>query len=67
MGRVTVAIWRHRLTRLERETSMDSIDAPSRLPRETSLGILAGIANMTRLNRLTRLTRMTRLPILENR
>ena len=40
---------------------MTSIDIPTRLPRVTSLGILAGITNMNRLNRLTR---MTRLPIL---
>ena len=43
---------------------MASIDAPTRLPRATSLGILAGITNMTRMNRLTRTARITRLPIL---
>ena len=67
MDRVTITTWRLRLPRLKRETSMASIAVHTRLPRASSLGILAGIAEMPRLNRLTRMTRMARLPILENR
>ena len=33
---------------------MDSIALPAMIHRETSLGILAGITNMTRLTRTTR-------------
>ena len=43
---------------------MAGIDAPTMIPRATSLGILAGITNMNRLNRLTRLARIIRPPIL---
>ena len=43
---------------------MASIAVPTRLPRATSLGIMAGITNLTRLNRLTRMAIITRRPIL---
>ena len=52
------------MTRLARELSTASIAVPTRLPRATSRGIMAGITNMTRLNRLTKMDRMPRLPIL---
>ena len=55
-----------RLTRLARRDSLASITAHARLPRETCMGLLYGMADMTRLNRLTRLTRRTRRPILGN-
>ena len=43
---------------------MASTAVPTRLPRATSLGITAGITNMTRPKRLTRMTRMNRRPVL---
>ena len=43
---------------------MASIDVPTRLPRATSLGILAGITDMSRANRMARAAGITRLPIL---
>ena len=43
---------------------MASIAVPTRLPRETSLGILSGITNVTRLSRATRMARIAKLAIL---
>ena len=43
---------------------MASIAVPTRLPRATGLGILAGITNMDRMNRVARAARITRPPIL---
>ena len=45
---------------------MASMDVPSSFPRAPSLGILAGITDLTRMNRLDRMTGVTRLPILGN-
>ena len=64
MGQETITTWMHRLTRLARGGSIASIAVPDRLPRATSLGIMAGITDMTRLNRLTKMARMPRIPIL---
>ena len=38
---------------------MDCIAVPTRLPRATSLGILARIAEMARMDRVTRAARIT--------
>ena len=43
---------------------MAGMDVPTRMPRATSLGIMASITNVNRLNRLTRMARITRLAIL---
>ena len=60
--RLTITTWRLGLTRSTRHTSMGSIAVPTIIPRVTSLGRLAGIANMTRLGRLTWAAIMTRAP-----
>ena len=65
-ARVTITTWRLRLTSLKMETSMDSIDLPTSLPRAHGVGLLEGITNITRLSSLTRLARITRSPILGN-
>ena len=57
MGRVAITTWRLRPTRLTRKTITACIAVPDRLPKETSLGALAGITNITRANKLTRPTR----------
>ena len=43
---------------------MAIIALPTRIPRATSLGILAGITNMTGVNRLDRMAIINRRPIL---
>ena len=64
MSRATLTTSNHRLTRSAMKTSMRIIALHTRLPRETSLGILAGIANMDTMNRLTMLNSTARRPIM---
>ena len=49
---------------LARDTGVDRIALPTRLPRASRLGNEAGITDVARLNRQNRLGRMARIPIL---